>query len=88
MPYIIRRIRLAHCKLGPSRCEKCREMDEERLCLLDIRPPEEGLMQRRSIEIERDGETVWRTFDVVRVFADTAEARAYAEAHGIADVEA
>jgi hypothetical protein len=84
---IIRRIRLAHCKRGPASCEECREMDGERLCLLEILPPDEGLMQRRLIELEVEGEAVWRAFDVLRVFADEEEARAYAVEHGVTDVQ-
>jgi hypothetical protein len=85
--HIIRWIRMAHCKRGPARCEKCREMDVERPCLLDICPPEGGLMQRRLIEVEVEGEVVWREFDVVKVFEDEEVARAYAGERGITDVE-
>ena len=85
--YIIRRIRLAHCKRGPATCEKCREMDAERICLLDICPPDPGLKQRRVIEVEVDGEETWHEFDVVRAFDSEEEARAYAEMEGIKDVE-
>jgi hypothetical protein len=42
--YIIRRIRLAHCKRGPDRCDKCEEMEAERICLLDIAPPDAGMV--------------------------------------------
>jgi len=85
--YIIRKIRLAHCKKGPSLCAKCREMDVERICLLDICPPCAGEVQRRVIPIIRDGERVWLEFDVSRTFASEEEARQYAEEHGITDVE-
>ena len=84
--YIIRRIRLAHCKRGPEVCEECREMDEEKICLLDICPPDQGMRQRRVIEISRDGDSVWREFDIVRAFESEAEAREYAEQNGIGDV--
>jgi hypothetical protein len=84
---IIRQVRLAHCKRGPSRCEKCREMDVERICLLNIDPPQQGRLQRRVIQVRVDGVDVWREFDVVRAFESEAEARAYADAHGIVDVE-
>jgi hypothetical protein len=79
----IRPIRLAHCKRGPERCETCREMDAERWCLLDIAPPDAGLQQRRVIDVEIDGETQWREFDVVRVFADEDEARTFADEQGL-----
>jgi len=39
------------------------------------------------IGVQVDGERAWREFDVVRVFADEAEARAYAAANGIADID-
>lgn len=84
---IIRTIRVAHCKRGPSICEECREMDAERICLLDIYPPGEGKMQRRAIEVSIGGERVWREFDVARMFDSEEEARAYAEENGIEDVE-
>jgi hypothetical protein len=78
--YVIRRIRIAHCKRGPARCDKCRELDAERICLLDICP--EGEMQRRVIQVRG----VWRGFDVVRMFDSEEAARAYADEHGIEDV--
>lgn len=83
--YIIRTIRLAHCKKGPARCAQCREMDVDKICLLDICPPHPGEIQRRVIEVELDGEHVWREFDVVKVFESEQEARAYAAANGISD---
>jgi predicted Fe-Mo cluster-binding NifX family protein len=85
--HIIRKIRLAHCKRGPSICEKCREMDVEKICLLDISPPGAGEFQRRVIQVNVGGEEVWREFDVVRAFESEAEAKAYAEANGINDAE-
>ncbi len=81
--YIIRKIRLAHCKRGPERCAKCREMDEERICLLDVCPPDYGLLQRPVIQV---GDT-WREYDVVRSFENAGEARDYAAEHHISDVE-
>jgi hypothetical protein len=43
MPHlIIARVRLAHCKKGPQVCAKCREMDVEKICLLDVDPPDRG----------------------------------------------
>ncbi|MFN2270968.1 MAG: hypothetical protein ACK2US_09045, partial [Anaerolineae bacterium] len=66
--------------------EKCREMDVERICLLDICPPDAGLVQRRVIEVTINGQTEWREFDVVRAFADEEEAAAYAAQNGIEDV--
>lgn len=84
--YVIRRIRLAHCKRGPAVCVKCREMDEEKICLLDICPPDKGMVQRRVIEITKCGESVWREFDIVRTFDSKEEAIKYAEQNGIDDI--
>jgi hypothetical protein len=85
--YIIRKIRLAHCKKGPSICDKCREMDAERICLLDICPPRVGEIQRRVIQVGIEDETVWREFDIVRAFESKEAAREYADKNGIEDVE-
>ncbi len=88
MPHhIIRLIFLSHCKRGPENCQKCRAMGGPRICLLDIAPPDQGMVQRRVIELQIDGERAWREFDVIRVFADEAEARAYAAANGIDDID-
>jgi hypothetical protein len=85
--HVIRRIRLAHCKKGPSRCERCRELDEERICLLDVCPAEAGMRQRRVIPVVRDGREVWREFEIVRTFQSEAEAVEYAEEHAVDDVQ-
>lgn len=81
--YIIRKVGLAHCKRGPSRCEKCREMNIERICLLDICPPDQGKIQRRVIQVSREGEKVWREFDIVKIFESQEEAEKYAEENEI-----
>ncbi len=85
--YVIRRIRLAHCKRGPAVCAQCREMGQAKICLLDISPPHPGEIQRRVIEVSLGGEMVWREYDVVRVFETQEEAQVYAEEHAISDVE-
>ena len=85
--HIIRKIRIAHCKRGPSTCDKCREMDAERICLLDICPPHAGEIQRRVIEVNREGEKVWHEFDIVRMFESEEEAREYAGKNAIEDIE-
>jgi hypothetical protein len=85
--HVIRKMRLAHCKRGPATCEQCREMDEPRICLLDVCPSDGGMMQRRVIKLSIDGEEVWREFDVVRVFESEEAARAYALEKGVEDVE-
>ncbi len=85
--YIIRKMRLTHCKRGPLVCAKCREMNVEKICLLDIVPPDEGLVQRRVIQVEENGEKVWREFEIVRTFDSHDQAREYARDHGITQVE-
>ena len=84
--HIIRTIRTTHCKRGPQRCAICRQMNAARICLLDIDPPQPGMMQRRTIEVEIDGKRVWREFDVVRAFASEEQALAYAATHHIQDI--
>ena len=81
--HIIRILHTAHCKRGPQRCEKCREMNVEQICLLDINPPDAGLMQRRVIQV---GDS-WHEFDVVKVFDGADEARAYAAEHHVIDIQ-
>ena len=85
--FIIRRMRIAHCKRGPERCEKCRQMNVEKISLLDISPPHPGEMQRRVIAVQHGGNQVWREFEIVRTFETEQEARQYAAEHGIEDVE-
>ena len=85
--YIIRKVRIAHCKRGPDRCDKCREMDAEKICLLDIDPPRQGELQRRVIQVEREGVEAWREFDIVTIFESEKAAQEYAAQHGIKDVE-
>jgi hypothetical protein len=85
--YILRQVRLAHCKKGPALCPKCRDMDAERICLLDIDPPQPGQVQRRVIEIRDQGQPAWYEYDVVRVFESQETALDYARLHDIRDVE-
>jgi len=85
--FVIRRIRQAHCAKGPARWAQCREMDREAIALLEIDPPQQGLLARRVLPVSGEGQQVWREFDMVRLFASEEEARAYAHQHGIADVE-
>lgn len=85
--YIIRKITMAHCKKGPEACPKCREMDSEKICLLDIQPPRPGEVQRRVIEVETGGRKRWLEYDIVRSFENGEEAREYAAKNGITDIE-
>lgn len=84
----IRAMRPLHCARGPARCKDCREAAKAPATprLLDVCPDDADLVARPVTEVVRDGRTEHRVYDVVRVFADEAEARAFATAHGIADV--
>ncbi len=84
---IIRVVPMVHCARGPQLCRKCRDLGGTQICLLDIAPPNSGMVTRRTIEVCIDGEKSWREFEIVRSFANEAEARAYAAKHGIKDVE-
>jgi len=85
--YVIRKVRLAHCKKSPEICPQCREMKEERVCLLDVDPPRPGEIQRRVIEIGRGEKKRWREYEIARVFKDVREARDCARRHGVEDIE-
>lgn len=84
--YVIRKIRMAHCKRGPDRCEACRSLVAEKVCLLDVCPPQ-GELQRRVIKLLRDGEENWYEFDIVKVFENQDDARHFAAEHDIEDIE-
>ena len=85
--HIIRKIRWAHCKRGPDVCERCRDMNVHRVCLLDVSPPRQGEVQRRVMRVHLDGEWVWREFDIVRVFDSAEAATGYADENGIEDID-
>lgn len=82
---IIQKITLAHCARGTQTCSKCREMYIRKYCLLDICP--DGYAARRVIEVEIDGEKVWREFDIIKGFENYDEAASYARSHNITLVE-
>jgi hypothetical protein len=46
-----------------------------------------GEIQRRVIQVDREGETVWREFDIVRAFESEEEAKEYADKNEIEAVE-
>lgn len=85
--FAIRALKPLHCARGPKRCERCRTAQAQpaRPSLLDLCPknPEAA---RPVVELERAGKAQFFAYDVVKVFTDEAEARAYAKAHGITDV--
>ena len=85
--FVVRSLRDLHCARGASRCAKCKaaEARPARPRLLDVCP--EGDLARPVIDLERDGKVEHRVYDVLRTFADDAEARAFADRHGIDDVK-
>lgn len=84
---VIRSMHEIHCARGTKRCEKCRAAAAKPAVarLLDVCP--EGDYARPTITLDRDGKRETRVFDVVRTFADDAEAKAFASKHGLADVQ-
>lgn len=84
----IRRLRPIHCARGEARCARCKEAAASAAdpVLLDLAPdhPEAA---RPTIGVQRGGKTVWAAFDVLRRFASVEEARAFAAAHDVTDVE-
>jgi hypothetical protein len=78
---IIQKIALAHCARGIRTCPKCREVYTRKYCLLDICV--EGNAARPVIEVEINGEKVWREFDIIKIFETCDEAIAYAEVHRV-----
>ena len=85
--YLIRSIKLTHCKRGPDRCEKCREMEVEELCLLEVFLTGSGLKQRRVMAFDLDGSREWLEYDVVKVFSNRNEAIEYARSNDIHDID-
>lgn len=82
----IRRLSPTHCARGSARCATCAAAEAQPPTphLLDLCP--EGPAARPTIAATRDGATHLLPYDVLRAFADTAEARAFATAHGITDL--
>jgi len=62
-------------------------MKTEMICLLNIAPEDAGLAQRRMIEVQVGGETVWKEFDIVRTFVDEEEALGFARSNNITDIK-
>jgi hypothetical protein len=78
---VIQKIALAHCARGIRNCPKCREVYTRKYCLLDICV--QGDAARRVIEVEIDGEKVWRAFDIKKIFKTYEKAIAYARANKV-----
>jgi len=81
--YVISKIFVPHCARGPKRCEKCKQMAEEKkYCLLQIYF-QGGTIARPVIELEKDDKRQWYEFDLHKTFTDENEAKMYANEHEI-----
>ncbi len=76
-----------HCARGPKGCAKCAAAAAKPPLprLLDLCP--EGEYARPTVSVVRDGKLTYRVYDVLRSFADATEAKAFADKHGIVDVQ-
>jgi hypothetical protein len=83
---IIRKIFITHCKRGPQRCNKCKAISKDKICLIDICPENAGTVARRVIQIKRNGKAEYREFDVIKQFENSDEAIEYAKEHEITDL--
>lgn len=84
--HLIRRMSLPHCKRGPMRCPKCKAGEGKIVfCLIDIDPPQQGMVQRPVTEMTIEGKKVYKEYDVIKVFEVETEARACAEKHKLTD---
>jgi len=82
----IRMLAPGHCARGPMRCDKCKAAQQQPATpkLLDVAPY--GDYARPTIEIVAGDVKTWRPYDVIRTFASSEEARAFAQQHHITDV--
>jgi hypothetical protein len=80
----IRVLRPLHCARGAKACAKCKEAQSKPALpkLLDVCP--HGDVARPTIETAGKG---FRAYEVLQVFPDVAEAKAFAEKHGLTDVQ-
>lgn len=80
----IRVMKPLHCARGAKACSKCKDAASRPAVpkLLDVCPY--GLAARPTLESKEKGP---RVYDVLRSFADVAEAKAFAEKHRIIDVQ-
>ncbi|HNV69471.1 MAG TPA: hypothetical protein PKO06_07240 [Candidatus Ozemobacteraceae bacterium] len=86
--HLIRRMSLPHCKRGPMRCAKCKAGEGQIVfSLIDVFPPNRGMVQRPVTEVTIDGTKQYLEYDVVKVFATEAEARAFAAQHQLTDCQ-
>lgn len=70
---------LFHCARGTRRCEKCKTLAAEgkKPCMIELYP-RGGIMARPMMLLVVDGEELWFEYDVLKVFENESEARAYA----------
>ena len=86
MDYIklIKKMSQIHCARGPSRCEKCRKLEEEgkKFCLIKAYL-KAGKIARPMTEIVNIDKKILCEYDVEKVFRSEKEAKAYAIDNGI-----
>ncbi|MEW6709837.1 MAG: hypothetical protein AB1403_08465 [Candidatus Riflebacteria bacterium] len=75
--YLLKKQLVPHCKRGPQHCEVCRNSNGTKWCLLDVDPPDQDKVQRPVVEFSQSGEKFFKVFDLLKVFADKAEAEQY-----------
>ena len=70
---------LFHCARGPLRCKKCKGLAAEgkKFCLIELYP-RGGIVSRPMMHLEDEGEELYYEYDVLNVFKDEIQARAYA----------
>lgn len=76
---IIRRVHYPITKTSPS-------SQPLEIGLLNLCPPNKGMMARPMYSIMKDGKIIDLEYDVDRIFKTEAEAREYAKANGITDI--
>jgi len=70
------------------RCAKCKAGEGQIVfSLIDVFPPNRGMVQRPVTEVTIDGTKQYLEYDVVKVFATEAEARAFAAQHQLTDCQ-
>lgn len=75
--FVMKKMRVPHCKRGPQRCEICRIGNVAKWCLLDVDPPDQDRVQRPVLEFVCQGERLIRVFDVLKSFVSKEEAEKF-----------
>ena len=82
--YVLKKMARVHCAKGPENCRNCRKYAKgKRWGLLDISPEEHPIITRPMIEIKKNGEKTYVTYELVAYFYKLEDAEAYAKEHKI-----